>query len=161
MDNLTVNASRTTFTENEVFGSECQACGWTNFDRATPTECAECHSTRIDSAEGCSIPYDDQHTVTAQLTGTVEALALWMHERGLAEWDGGSTVYAIDGSTIIDYGDGMREELTVSGDVETLTAIVAEMDAMQAAYRRGVGIDYLRELSTGDAERVDDRELYR
>jgi hypothetical protein len=146
MNELQIQATRTTFTENEVFGTSCGECGWTSFDAITPRECGQCGGENLDPADGCEIPYDDDHSTAGALTGTAPEIARWMRDRGLTEWQGDTTVYAVDGTHVVDYGTGLREELTVSGDVDTLGALIALIES---------------DAPLDDVDALNDRELYR
>lgn len=152
METRKIEVSRTTFTENEVFGMACCDCGWASFDRVTPTVCGDCGSENLESAEGCEIPYDDNHTVTAQIEGTIHELARWIRDRGLTEWDGGSTAYCVDGSVIVDYISGLREELTVTADDSTMAEVMSLATSPQHSPNA--------ERVDG-ADPVDDSALYR
>lgn len=129
-----LNVYRTTFTENEVFGTSCGDCGWTSYAAITPNVCGGCGATRedgrLESAEGCEIPYDDDHvTRSVESFDTAAECAEWLRREGLTEW-AGSWWSDPDGSRITDYAIGEREEV-LAHPADDMTA--GEIDAVAAA----------------------------
>lgn len=119
----------TTYTLNEVYGTACGDCGATDFSPQFPSACAACGSDNLDAADGCSVPYDDDHCTTEELLGlTPWEVAQQLRDVGLTDFDG-RVACLPDDSRSTDCYTGEREEVTASveevnaGELEELDAI--------------------------------------
>lgn len=153
----TLKVTRTTYTENEVFGTSCGDCGWSSFAPITPRSCGGCGGENLESAEGCEIPYDDHHSTTTTIEGSIFELAKWLRDRAITEYDGGSTIYPVDGSHVIDYAEGRREEIVVASHDSDLLCLLVGL----ARDRFDGELISLLSGAIDAADTVNDHALYR